>query len=412
MAKSNAIAGLDLGSGKITCVLVVPSENNGEFKVLGGAVVACKGLRNGVILNLQGTSEAIRQVVTKLEEESGEEVRSVFLALRGEHIISLNSQFEKRIQRSDKEINKEDVEEVIENAKPIRLESDQEIIHTIPQEFSLDSQQGVPNPEGMEGNILGVNVHIIKASSTLLGNISKAVANAGFEIDEPLYGLLAAGDIVLTQEEKEVGCLLIDFGGSSTGVAIYKDGKIRYSKEFHLFGSDNITQDIAHALKTSIATAQKIKENYGLALTELISEDTTFDYLKADGHNMLKATKKQLVEIIQARVDQILYAIEEDIKSFSDATMFQSGGVIITGGGSKLEGLVRATEKAFGTYARKGRAMDIDGPELIVNDAAFTTALGLFKTELASRSNCNKRSRRGNEGSIFSKLWRWFEDTF
>jgi len=412
MSKSQAIAGLDLGSGKITCVLAVPSEKNGEFEILNGAVIACKGLRGGVILNLQDTSAAIRQVIDKLEEESGEEVRGVFLALRGDHIISLNSQFEKRIQRSDKEINKEDVEEVIENAKPIRLDNDQEIIHTIPQEFSLDSQQGVPNPVGMEGNILGVNVHIVKASSTLLGNISKAVANAGFQIDEPVYGLLAAGDIVLTQEEKEIGCLLIDFSGLSTGVAVYKDGKIRYSKEFHLFGSDHITQDIAHALKTSFATAQKIKENYGLAMTELISEDNVFDYTRVDGHNVLKATKKQLVEIIQTRIDQMLYAIEEDLKTSSDPTMFEAGGVIITGGGSKLEGLVRAVEKTFGTYARKGRVIDMNGPESIIEDAVFVTAIGLFKTDLTPRFAPKKYSRIGSGGSLFVKIRRWIEDTF
>ena len=409
MSKSEAIAGLDLGSGKITCVLAVPSEKSGEFKILNGSVVACKGLRGGIILNLQETSAAIRQVIDKLEEESGEEVRGVFLALRGDHIISLNSQFEKRIQRSDKEINKEDVEEVIENAKPIRLENDQEIIHTIPQEFSLDSQLGVPNPVGMEGNILGVNVHIVKASTTLLGNISKAVANAGFQIDEPVYGLLAAGDVVLTQEEKEIGCLLIDFSGSSTGVAVYKDGKVRYSKEFHLFGSDHITQDIAHALKTSFATAQKIKENYGLAMTELISEDSVFDYTRVDGRNMLKATKKQLVEIIQSRLDQMFYAMDEDLKAALNTEMFEAGGVIITGGGSNLEGLVSATEKAFGTYARKGRVIDIDGPESIIEDATFVTALGLFKTDLTGRIG---KSSRPSSGSLFVKIRRWFENTF
>jgi cell division protein FtsA len=243
MAKTEIIAGLDIGSSQICCVIGRRSEETGALEILSGAKLPSRGVKGGVVINLSETSFAVQKVIEQAEEQAQETVKQIYLGLRGNHIESMNARGAINISRTDKEITAEDVNGAIENAKTIRLSPDREILHTIPQEFSLNHQRGVPNPVGMEGNFLEVDVHILTGSSSHLSNIYKAIAQAGFEVVEPVYGLLSVGDLVITQEEKELGCLMIDFGGLTTGIAIYTEGSIRYSKELQV-GSDFITRDI------------------------------------------------------------------------------------------------------------------------------------------------------------------------
>ncbi|MFA6004751.1 MAG: cell division protein FtsA, partial [Elusimicrobiota bacterium] len=264
MAKPDVIAGLDMGSGRVTCLLGAPEPEAGRMRILGGASVACRGINGGVVVNIQETKSAVSQAVEEAEAAAGVTVGGLFLGVRGTHLQSFNNKGAFNIARTDREITAEDVHSVVANAKAIPLSSDREILHVVPQSFSLDRQRGVPNPVGMEGSLLEVDVHIVTASSAHLNNVMKAVAQAGFEVQELIYGLLATGDQLVTPEEKELGSLLVDIGGQSVSLGVYSEGSIRYSKEIGI-GSDFITRDLAVGLRTSMATAERLKIAHGIA---------------------------------------------------------------------------------------------------------------------------------------------------
>ena len=411
MAKSEIIAGLDIGSSQICCVIGRLSEETGALEVLSGAKLPCRGVKGGVVINLSETSYAVQKVIEQAEEQAQETVRQIYLGLRGNHIESMNARGAINISRTDKEITAEDVSGAIENAKTIRLSPDREILHSIPQEFSLNHQRGVPNPVGMEGNFLEVDVHILTGSSSHLSNIYKAIAQAGFEVVEPVYGLLSVGDLVITQEEKELGCLLIDFGGLTTGIAIYTEGSIRFSKELQV-GSDFITRDISHSLRTSLSVAQDIKEKYGIAMGSLLKEDSKFDFTAVDGRTIRESTRKQLIEIIQPRLDQIFVSIDEEIKNSNLADAIVAGGVVITGGGARLDGIMHAAEQALNSSTRIGLPQDItSGPEEIIGNTTFATAIALLRSNISNSPGF--ASQRPVKGSgLMSKVKNWFEQSF
>lgn len=411
MAKTEIIAGLDIGSSQVCCVIGRRSEENGALEILSGARVPCRGVKGGVVINLSETSYAVQKAVEQAEEAAHETVRQICLGLRGNHIESMNARGAINISRTDKEITAEDVSGAIENAKTIRLSPDREILHTIPQEFSLNHQRGVPNPVGMEGNFLEVDVHILTGSSSHLSNIYKAIAQAGFEVVEPVYGLLSVGDLVITQEEKELGCLLIDLGGLTTGLAIYTEGSIRYSKELQV-GSDFITRDISHSLRTSLAVAQDIKEKYGIAMGSLLKADSGFDFTAVDGRTIREGTRKQLVEIIQPRLDQIFVTIEEEIAKSNLADAIVAGGVILTGGGARLDGILQATEQALNSSTRLGLPQDIaSGPEEIIGNTSYATAVAMLRADVsASPGYVSQRPSKGM--GVFKKMKDWFETSF
>jgi cell division protein FtsA len=410
MSKEEIITGLDIGSNQVCCVMGKRSQETGAFEIIGGAKLLCRGVKGGVVINLQETSYAVAKVIEEVEEQTKQTVRQIYIGLRGNHIESANARGAINISRTDKEITAEDVAGAVDNAKTIRLSTDREILHAVPQEFSLDHQRGVPNPVGMEGTFLEVDVHILIASTSHLSNIYKAIAQAGFEIIEPIYGLMAVGDLVITQEEKELGCLLIDLGGLTTGVSIYTEGSIRFSKEIQI-GSDYITRDISHSLRTSLLTAQSIKEKYGVSMRNVLKTDTKFDYTGVDGRTIKPCTQRQLVDIIQPRLDQIFVAVEQELKNSNLAETIIPGGVIITGGGARLEGMVSAAEQALGCSARIGLPQDILGPDAIISDPSYATAIGLLRSEVFSGPGfAPHKFVKGT--SIFKKLKEWVEETF
>jgi cell division protein FtsA len=411
MAKGDIVTGLDIGSTQVCCVMARKNvQNPQQLEIIGGMKIPCRGVRGGVVINLQETAFSVQQVIEKTEEQTGETVRQIYLGLRGNHIESINARGAINISRTDKEITAEDVASAMENAKTIRLSQDREILHAIPQEFSLDHQRGVPNPVGMEGTFLEVDVHVLIASSSHLSNIYKSIAQAGFEIIEPIYGLISVGDFVVTQEEKELGCLLIDMGGLTTGISIYAEGSVRFSKELQI-GSDFITRDISHNLRTSLATAQSIKEKYGIAMKSLLKEDAKFDYTGVDGRAVRNSTQRQLVEIIQPRLDQLFVAVDQELKNSHMAETIIPGGVIVTGGGSQLSGMMEATEQALGCSSRLGLPQDVEGIEEIIANPSYATAISLLKSEFFNPAGWTpQRVVKGI--SLFQKARDWVDKTF
>jgi cell division protein FtsA len=241
MAKQDIVAGLDIGSAQVACVIGRRDPFTGQVEILSGSRTACLGgLKGGVVINIDETARAITRICEEAEDVAKEMVKELTISIRGAHLQTFNNHGALNIARTDKEITPDDVEKAIENAQAVHMSQDREIIHTIPQGFTLDRQQGVPNPVGMEGSLLEVDVHIVTASRSHLNNIFKAINSAGFTVTEPIYGLLAAGEIVVTQEEKDLGCVMLDIGGQTTDLAVYFDGSVHYTEKLPL-GSDAIT---------------------------------------------------------------------------------------------------------------------------------------------------------------------------
>ena len=393
MPKSNIIAGIDMGSGKITGVIASHDYETQTVKILSGASVPCRGIKSGVVVDIKDTSNAVAQLLDQCERDADVEVERVFLGVRGVHLKSSNGHGAYNIARTDKEITAEDVQFVIENAKAVPIETDKEIIHVIPQSFSIDRQKGVPNPEGMEGSLLEVDVHIVSASSSHLSNLIKSVAKAGFQVEEPCYGLITLGECVLTQEEKELGALLMDFGGETISIGIYLEGGIKFSKDLP-YGCDLITRDIAYGLHTSREGAREIKEKYGVTWPALMSADDEIPVPSLDKSTSSGVKPDYLLEIIQPRVEELFDKIRAEIEKTRYADV--PGVGVITGGGSLLKGMPELCGQALGLREVRQAGVQRD---LVVADEEFFSPLYGTAVSLAVYPNIRNDSAMEPSGA-------------
>ena len=379
MAKSNLIAGLDIGSGKITAVSAYMDQETGRLKVVSGVSIACAGLKNGIVTDIRQVSTAVVNVLNQLEEKAQQELSGLYIALRGEHLKSEVGHGTYNISRADKEITADDIERVISNASSISLKSDHEIISVIPQGFSIDRQRGISNPEGMDGSSLEVDVYITTGLTSALNNLRKSINKMGYRIDGSFYGLMCLCENVLLKEEKELGAVLIDLGGETTSIGICVDGVLQYSKEFD-FGCDLITGDIANALHTPKKSAAKIKEQYGLCFPKY-NEEENEEEIKApslDGRTLNSFKRNMLLDVIQPRMQDIFEMVRESIIE-SDLADFISVA-ILTGGGSSLSGIESLASQVLGVkeIRASGVSRDLIEAEEEFFNPKYTTAISLL----------------------------------
>lgn len=404
----HAIAGLDIGSAQTVIVIGRRNLITGALTILGAGRAPCRGLKGGVVVNITESKLAVAKAAEEAEEMAKETVQNLLVGIRGSHVETYNHRGAVTISRTDKEITAEDVDNVTINAKAIQLSSDREIIHTVPQDFSVDKQAGVEDPVGMEGSHLSVDVHIAVASSSHLSNIVKSINQAGFSCDDIIYGAYAVGDCVVSDEEKELGVALVDIGGQTTTLAVYADGSIRFTKELPI-GGELITKDISYGLKTSFTAAQALKEQYGCASVNLLENDDTLEFMAVDGRTRREVNRRTLVEIVQSRVEEIFEMINQELQKSNYAEVIP-GGLVLTGGGSKLPGIDRAAEESFGMNVHLGNPIDVEGPPDIVTDPAYATAIGLLKYRHVGEWSRSHRSLRSP--SILKKMKVWMDEVF
>lgn len=410
MGKSEIIAGLDMGSSRVTCVIAERDEEHNKIRVLAGASAPCKGLKGGVVVNIEETARAVEHVMDAAESKANEVVGEVYLGVRGSHINAFDNRGGYNIARTDKEITSEDVANVIESAKTIQLSPDHEILHVIPQGFSLDRQRGVPNPIGMEGALLEVGVHIVTASSPIINNLMKSVSKGGFRVVDTIYTLLAVGELVVSDEEKDLGCLLIDSGGQTTSIGIYSEGSIHFSKEIAI-GGDHITRDIAYGLGTTMAVAQDIKEKYGAVLSTMIEEDKLINITRLDARTKKEVKPRELLDFIQPRAEEIFEKINQFVQVSNYAEL--PGGAILTGGGSLLKGMPEAAEELLDLrQARLGLPAQeiLQCPEEYMTQSYLGAVALVCYPHLKAWNTDVPGPARG--GSMEKKVWRWFKDLF
>ncbi|MBI3549481.1 MAG: cell division protein FtsA [Elusimicrobia bacterium] len=412
MPKPEIIAGLDMGSGRVTCVIGQADPDSGTVTALAGSTVACRGIKGGVVLNIAETARAIQHAVEQAEELAKQDVTGLYLGVRGKHLQSFNNRGAYNIARTDKQITPEDVAAVIDNAKAIPISGDREFLHVIPQSFSLDRQRGVLHPVGMEASLLEVEVHIVTASSSHLNNLIKSVAEAGFEVIEPVYGLLAGGELLLNPEERELGALVIDFGGQSLSVGIFAEGSIKFSKDLDV-GSDFITRDLAVGLRTTVTTAEKIKLEHGIAHPKLLNGDDDIRFTGVDGRSHHTVKTSAMLDIILPRVEQIFTAVSDEVSNSNYADLVVPIGAVLTGGGSLLKGMTESAEQILNMPVRLGIPHQgiVTAPDAIMT-ANYATALGLLKYSLSSSGATPRLGKSRNKSVWLRKIMASFEDLF
>ncbi|MGC8866665.1 MAG: cell division protein FtsA [Elusimicrobiales bacterium] len=406
------ILSLDFGSNSITAA-VAKIEGSGLLELITATNHECKkGIKNGVVTSIYSASNTIKRILDEIESKNDDlKLDSAYIGVRGTHILSLNNRGIYTITRNDKEITESDVISVIENARAIHLQNERIILHTIPQDFSVDKESGFSNPVGMEGNIIETEVHLITANISHLNNIAKAVANAGLNTKDTIYHAYPLAETVITEEEKNLGSVLVDIGDLTTSIVIYQDGKIRFSKELPI-GSFLITNDIAYAYHTSFDTAQHIKEVYGYALSSLIKEDREFDITLIDRSMKKRITESNLCEYIKPRLEEIIIAIKEEISNSGYDERINS--IILTGGGSMLKGMDKAFERVFkGKEVRYGSISDsfVKISDKKYMSQKYTTAIALLCYPIFIKPQL-ENFMIDEDSTTFSQIVKWFKNLF
>ena len=374
MADENRIAGLDIGTTKIAAIISEAGET-GKPKIVGIGTRPSEGLKRGLVINLEKTVESVASAVEDAEMMAGVKVDSVYAGIAGDHIRSINSRGVIAVSRSDHEITPTDVEKVIEAAKTVALPMDREIIHVLPQEFTVDEQPGIKAPIGMVGVRLETEVHIVTGAVTAAQNIYRGVKKAGLEVEDLVLQPLASSCALLSPDEEELGVALIDLGGGTTDFAVFFDGSIRHTGVVGL-GGKNVTNDIAIGLRTPVDQAEEIKKTYGSALSSLVDSDEMIRVPAVGGGEHKEISRNVLASIIEPRMEEILSLTLRELKKSNHFDLLATG-IVLTGGGSLMEGVVELAERIFDVPVRTGKPTGISGLEQMVSNPIYSTGVGL-----------------------------------
>src|SRR5512145_362970 len=367
----NLIVGLDIGTTKICAIVGTMTE--GGIEIVGVGTAVSKGLRKGVVINIEATVGAIRKAIQEAELMAGCEIKSVFAGIAGGHIKGMNSQGVIAIK--NREVNNDDIRRVIDAAKAIAIPMDREVIHILPQEFIIDDQDGIKEPLGMNGVRLEAKVHIVTGAVASAQNIIKSCNKAGVAVGDIVLEQLASAEAVLTQDEKELGVALVDIGGGTTDIAIFVDGAIKHTSVLSL-GGNHMTNDIAVGLRTPAQEAERIKQKYGCCLASLVGKDETIEVPSVGGRKPRVLSRQLLAEILEPRVEEIFTLVNREIIKSGYEDMIASG-IVITGGSTILEGMPELAEQIFNLPVRRGLPQNIGGLVDVVNSPAYATGVGL-----------------------------------
>jgi cell division protein FtsA len=405
--KERIVVGLDVGTTKI-CAVVAAVED-GKCEIVGIGTIPSKGLRKGVVINIDATVDSIKKAVEEAELMAGVPIQGVYAGIAGGHIKGFNSHGVVAVKT--REVTKKDIERVIDAAQAVAMPLDREVIHILPQEFIVDDQDGIKDPLGMSGVRLEARVHIVTGAVTSAQNIVKSCHRAGLDVLDIVLEPLAAANSVLTEEEKDLGVALVDIGGGTTDVAIFGNGSIKHSAVLAL-GGINLTNDLAYGLRTPATEADKIKRQHGCALIDMVDEDEEVDVMSVGGHKPRKFSKKALAEIIEPRAEEFFDLINREIlKSGLDDKI--ASGVVLTGGTVIMPGMPELAEQVFNLPVRRGTPLNIGGLVDVVNSPMHATAVGLCKY---ASTHTSEGGFGTNESRIFekilSKMKGWLKEFF
>jgi cell division protein FtsA len=368
---------LDIGTKKVAAIIGEITEEK-KVEIIGIGTAESRGLRKGIVVNLDSTVDAIKKAQEEAELMAGVEIDAAFIGISGAHIKSFNSRGVIAVSGKNREISREDIKRVIEQSKAVSIPPDREIIHIIPQEFVVDDQDGIKDPLGMSGIKLEVNVHIITGAITSVQNLRTCVARAGIEIEQVVLNQIATSSSILTHDEMELGVGLIDIGGGTTEVAIFERGSLWYTSVIPI-GGDNFTNDIAVGLRTPIPDADKIKKKFGCVSHPLVDEQETIEVPTVGRGKKPRVLSRQLLaDIIHPRAEEIFRLVDNDIKRMGYEKSLNSG-IVITGGTALLDGLEEVAEEIFDLPVRRGDPSGVGGLVDRVSTSDFATTVGLIQ---------------------------------
>jgi cell division protein FtsA len=370
--KPNIIVGLDIGTTKIA-VIVAQRAPGGKIEIVGTGSHPSKGLRKGVVINIEATVDSIRHALDEAKLMAGCEIDRVYVGIAGSHIQGLNSHGIVAVK--NKEVSPKDVERVIDAAKAVNIPTDREILHILPQEYIVDEQDGIKEPVGMSGVRLEAKVHIVTGAVSSAQNIIKSAQRVNLDVGEIILEPIASAEAVLSPEEKELGVALVDIGGGTTDICVFHGGAVKHTAVIPL-GGNHITNDVAQGLRTPASCAEDIKRRYGSAFASSVDKSETIEVPSTGGRQPRVLSRQFLAEIIEPRVEEIFTLVHRElIKSGFDE--YLTGGVVLTGGTVLLEGISEISEQILNVPVRIGYPTNVGGLKDLVNSPAFATGVGL-----------------------------------
>jgi len=403
----NLIVGLDIGTSKIACI-VAEITAEGRLEVIGAGMHQSSGMKKGMVVNIDATVGAIQQALQEAELMADCKIREVYTGIAGGHIRSSNAHG--MIKIKEKEVVQTDVVRAIETASSISLPGDQQILHILEQEFSIDGQEGIKKPLGMSGMRLEVEIHIVTGAVSAVQNILKCIHRCGLEVNDMILQPLASSKAVLADDEKELGVCLVDIGGGTTDVAIFTNGAIRHTAVIPIAG-DQITNDIAMALRTPTKDAEDIKIKYGCALRQLAT-DAPIEVPGVGERSARMLSRQTLAEVIEPRVEELYSLVQTELRR-SGMEELLSSGIVITGGSSALQGMVELGEEIFHLPVRLGLPRNIGGLSAVVKTPRYATGVGLLLYGLERRQrNEGARVGAGSFKEVLEKMKMWFKGNF
>ena len=402
------IVGLDIGTSKVVAI-VGEIGTGGEIEVVGIGSHPSKGMKKGVVVNIESTVQSIQRAVEEAELMAGCQIHSVFVGIAGSHIRSLNSHGIVAIK--DREVYSADLERVIDAAQAVAIPADQKVLHILPQEYVIDHQEGIKEPMGMSGVRLEAKVHLVTCAVNAAQNIEKCIRRCGLEVEDIILEQLASSYSVLTEDERELGVCLVDIGGGTTDIAIFTEGSIRHTGVIPIAG-DQVTNDIAMALRTPTQYAEEIKIKYACALTQLAGPDETIKVPSVGDRPPRDLSRQSLAEVVEPRYDELFPLVQAELRRSGFEDMVPAG-VVLTGGTSKMEGVVELAEEIFHMPVRVGYPQSVQGLTDIVRNPIYATGVGLLQygAENMDEGRPAARSAGAGEG-WFSRARAWVQSNF
>ena len=402
------IVGLDIGTSKVVA-LVGEVDADGAIEVIGVGSQPSRGLKKGVVVNIESTVQSIQRAVEEAELMAGCEIHSVFAGIAGSHVRSLNSHGVVAIR--DREVTPGDVEHVIDAARALAIPADQKILHVLPQEFIVDGQEGIRDPIGMSGVRLEAKVHIVTGADSAAQNIEKCIKRCGLEVDDVVLEQLASSFAVLTEDEKELGVCMVDIGGGTTDIAVFVQGAIRHTAIIPIAG-DQVTNDIAVSMRTPTQHAEDIKIRYACALSQLANPDETIEVPSVGERPARRLARQTLAEVVEPRYEELFGLVREELRRSGFEELIVAG-VVLTGGSARMEGAIELAEEVFHVPVRLGLPQQVQGLTDVIGNPIFSTGVGLL---LYARDNIlparRGRSLGGNAKSALGRMRTWFQGNF
>ena len=417
MTKKEFIVGLDIGTTKVVCLVGEYHSDTQAIDIVGIGQAPSHGLRKGVVINIDSTVDSIKKAVKEAENMAGIKVNSAYVGIAGTHIKSFNSSGVVAVK--DKEINEQDVQRVIDAAKAVMIPQDREVLHVIPQEFMIDDQDGIREPIGMNGVRLEAKVHIVTGAISSAQNLIKCANRAGISVTQLCLQPIASSAAVLTQDEKELGVALVDIGGGTTDIAIFREGSLLSTSVLPV-GGMHITNDISVGIRASLEAAEKIKVAHGCAMASLVKEDETIEVPAVGEGKARVVSRKILAEIIEPRVEEMFSMIQQEINKSGFGDML-SAGIVLTGGTTLLEGMVELGDFLFEIPLKRGVPIRLGGLKEVVNSPKYSTAVGLLKygaLQMGKASHHHSTlgegflGEDGVMGKLGSSVKNWMRDLF